>query len=74
MELIDCHAHLYPPQFSQQSLNAALSAAEAASLSAIITLPETLSDCAQVLQLSRQHAIIKPCAGISNSRIYIKRV
>jgi len=61
--LIDTHAHLCAPEFDHD-LGAVLSRARAAGVAAIIAVGETQADAARNIELSRQHAMIRPAAGL----------
>ncbi|KAI8593253.1 hypothetical protein BDZ88DRAFT_136801 [Geranomyces variabilis] len=62
MELIDCHAHLQSANFP--FLHNTIADARAAGVSAILNVSETLTDCAQVLELATTHPILRPCIGL----------
>ncbi|KND04189.1 TatD family hydrolase [Spizellomyces punctatus DAOM BR117] len=62
--LIDCHAHLYPPQFPSDTLHSVLQRAETAGVTSIINVPETLEDAKIVLELAATHKILQPCVGL----------
>jgi TatD DNase family protein len=61
--LIDTHAHLCAPEFTHD-LGAVLSRAQAAGVAAVIAVGETPADAARNLELSRQHPMIRPAAGL----------
>jgi TatD DNase family protein len=63
LPLIDTHAHLCAPEFDHD-LGAVLSRARAAGVAAVIAVGETLADAARNLELSRQHPLIRPAAGL----------
>lgn len=62
--MIDCHSHLYTPQFLSEDIPGLLQAAQGAGVAAIVVVPESLQDCHQVLQLSTQQPLVQPCAGL----------
>jgi TatD DNase family protein len=61
--LIDTHAHLCAPEFTHD-LSAVLSRARAMGVAAVIAVGETLADADRNLELSRQHSMIRPAAGL----------
>ena len=61
--LVDTHAHLCAPEFTHD-LGAVLSRARAAGVAAVIAVGETLADAGRNLELSRQHPMIRPAAGL----------
>ena len=62
--MIDCHAHTYPPQFSKEDLDELLREAASKGVTAIVTVPESLADCQEVLTLAAAQPLIQPCAGL----------
>ncbi|KXS10637.1 hypothetical protein M427DRAFT_127479 [Gonapodya prolifera JEL478] len=64
--LVDVHAHLYPPNFAGTDLPAALDRARAVGVRGIVTVPETVEECEEVLLLaeSGSYPEIWPCAGL----------
>lgn len=63
LSLVDTHAHLCAPEFAHD-LSAVLSRARAAGVAAVIAVGETLADADRNLELSRQHPMIRPAAGL----------
>jgi len=63
LSLVDTHAHLCSPEFARD-LEEVLARAHAASVRAIIAVGENLADAARNLELSRQHPMIRPAAGL----------
>jgi len=63
LSLVDTHAHLCAPEFAHD-LSAVLSRALAAGVAAVIAVGETLADADRNLELSRQHPMIRPAAGL----------
>jgi TatD DNase family protein len=63
ISLVDTHAHLCALEFTRD-LSAVLSRARAAGVAAVIAVGETLVDAARNLELSRQHPMIRPAAGL----------
>jgi TatD DNase family protein len=63
LPLVDTHAHLCAPEFAHD-LDAVLSRARAAEVAAIIAVGETLADAERNLELSRQHPMLRPAAGL----------
>jgi TatD DNase family protein len=63
MRLFDAHAHLAAPEFAED-LPAVLARAEAAGVTGIVTVGETLADAERVLALAGRHPMIKPAAGL----------
>jgi TatD DNase family protein len=63
LSLVDTHAHLCSPEFAHD-LSAVLSRARAAGVAAVIAVGETLADADRNLELSRQHPMIRPAAGL----------
>jgi TatD DNase family protein len=61
--LIDTHAHLCAPEFAHD-LGDVLSRAQAEGVTAVIAVGETPADAARNLELSRQHPMIRPAAGL----------
>jgi TatD DNase family protein len=55
--MIDCHAHFYPPNFTDTTVIAS-------ELEYIISVPETLENCQSVLDISLKNPKIRPCAGL----------
>lgn len=47
--MIDCHSHFYPPQFPPEEVPTLAANAQAAGVKAIVVVPESLEDCAQVV-------------------------
>jgi TatD DNase family protein len=66
--LVDTHAHLCSPEFDQD-LGEALSRARAAGVGAVIAVGETLADAVRNLELSEQHPMIRPAAGLYPTRL-----
>lgn len=62
--MIDCHAHMYPPQFSPEDLTKLIAEAQAAGVTAIVTVPESFEDCQQVLELCKRLPLLRACAGL----------
>jgi TatD DNase family protein len=63
LSLIDTHAHLCAPEFDHD-LGTVLSRARAAGVAAVIAVGETFADAERNLELSRQHPMIRPAAGL----------
>jgi TatD DNase family protein len=63
LALVDTHAHLCIPEFAWD-LEEVLARARSASVRAIIAVGENLADAARNLELSRQHPMIRPAAGL----------
>lgn len=63
LSLIDTHAHLCAPEFTHD-LSAVLSRAQAAGVAAVIAVGETLADADRNIELSGQHPMIRPAAGL----------
>jgi TatD DNase family protein len=63
VRLFDAHAHLAAPEFSGD-LPAVLSRAEAAGVSGILTVGETLADAERTLDLAARYPMIKPAVGL----------
>jgi TatD DNase family protein len=63
LSLVDTHAHLCAPEFTHD-LSAVLSRARAAGVVAVVAVGETLADADRNLELSRQHPMIRPAAGL----------
>jgi TatD DNase family protein len=63
VEFIDVHAHLAAPEFADD-LPEVLARAEAAGVSGIVTVAETLAESERVLALSARHPVIKAAAGL----------
>lgn len=63
MRLFDAHAHLAASEFAED-LPAVLARAEAAGVTGILTVGETLADAERVLALAGRHPMIKPAAGL----------
>lgn len=61
--LTDCHAHLADPVFDRDRREV-LSRAREAGVGAVVTVGETLEDAERILDLARQHAEIRPAAGL----------
>jgi Tat protein secretion system quality control protein TatD with DNase activity len=62
--VIDCHSHFYPPQFARADIPALAAAARQAGVQAIVTVPESLQDCQEVLQLAKEEPLVQACAGL----------
>lgn len=63
LSLVDTHAHLCAPEFTHD-LGPVLSRARAAGVAAVIAVGETLADADRNLELSGQHPMIRPSAGL----------
>ena len=64
--LVDCHAHVYTPQFSAQDVDAVLHRAQhEAHLDGVVVVGESLSDAETILNLSLKHPrFVFPAAGL----------
>ncbi|KAI8820962.1 cell-death-related nuclease family member-like protein [Fimicolochytrium jonesii] len=60
--LVDCHAHIYPPEFTD--IPTILANAKSFSISAIINVPESLPTAHTVLSLSHLHPLLHPSLGL----------
>ncbi len=61
--LVDVHAHLYGEAFAGDMEQVFLRARRAG-LSCILAVSETLEDAEEILDLSRNEPMVKPCAGL----------
>jgi TatD DNase family protein len=66
--VVDTHAHLCDPAFSQD-LGAVLERAKAAGVSAVIAVGEDLADAKRNLLLSREHPLLRAAAGLYPAHI-----
>ncbi|KAI9100612.1 hypothetical protein DFS34DRAFT_592498 [Phlyctochytrium arcticum] len=64
LPLVDCHAHIYPPQFPAASLPQLLLYARKVGVAAIITVPEGIAQVPTVLDLADRFPLIQPCIGL----------
>lgn len=62
--LIDCHCHLYPPEFPEAVIPELLTKGRAAGIAAIIVTPETLQQGELVLNLAEKYPLIHACLGL----------
>jgi TatD DNase family protein len=63
MVLIDSHAHLEMPEFDADR-EAVIARAEAAGLTAIVTVGTTVPDCRKAVEIARRHRIVHAAVGI----------
>jgi TatD DNase family protein len=63
MEYVDAHAHLGDRVFDPDR-DAVIERAAAVGVIAILCVGETVADAARNLELSREHPLLKPCAGL----------
>jgi len=61
--LLDAHAHLCDPAFSDD-LEEVLERAAARGVRGILAVGETLEDAGKNLSLAERHSLVKPCAGL----------
>ena len=66
--IIDTHAHIADPIFDPDR-EEVLSRAEAAGISGIITVSETLQEARRCLELADSHRLLKPAVGIYPSHV-----
>ena len=53
LTLIDCHAHIYPPEFSFREIDSLLERAAANGVTRIVNVPESLTNAHTILSLSQ---------------------
>ncbi|KAI9203363.1 putative deoxyribonuclease TATDN3-like protein [Polychytrium aggregatum] len=64
LPLVDCHAHLYPPNFESDEIDAIVLQAERDQVSAIVVVPEFPDDIQTVQMLAKKNAVIHAAVGL----------
>ena len=63
LPLVDAHAHLYAPAFTDD-LEAVLARAADRGVQAVLCVSETVAEAERVIQIADRHPLVQPCAGL----------